>query len=357
MSLNGDEPRETAAVAAEMIQEIEAGSIEGNEVREMTDPEPKIEKPAAEKTVEKPVEKKDEKPVVEEDDDDFDKVPAEIDDPNPRNKGKKIENRLPHARVTKMVAKAIKKARETADTEWKAKHDPLAQNMENILADIRRLDGLMAGDPDAFLAEVGKAHPAYKEYVRQVKAAEKVAAAVEKPGPDVPNEKGEMVGYSIRQAEALMQYYADQAAVMAAKDAEEKYGPAARAVAGAARSAEERRQQAAVETAYESDATELLETANASWPGYKEHEKEIQDAFLANKKFRLYDAYIHVVIPKLQKAATNARSQVIEELKTTDIDTSVGGGAATRKTETGGLAQSTEEIARQIIREMEAAAR
>src|SRR5688572_21678942 len=177
MPLNGDEVKETASVAAEVIAEFEAAEGTEEVVRENTDDKVKDEKPAAEAKPadeKKPEEKKpeakaDEKPA--DDDDDFDKVPAEIDDP--KNKGKKIENRIPHSRTKKMVERAAKKARETAEAEWKAKHDPLEQNMNAVLAEIRRLDTLMASDPDAFIAEVAKAHPAYKEYVRQQKAAEK----------------------------------------------------------------------------------------------------------------------------------------------------------------------------------------
>lgn len=352
MPLNGDEPRETASVAAEVIAELEGGSGETETVRESTDTsekqtETKVEKPASEAKPEKKAEEKKVETKTDEDDDDFDKVPAEIDDPNPRNKGKKVENRIPHSRVKRMVERAKKAIREAADNEWKSKHEPLEQNLNAVLSDIRRLDELMASDPDAFLSEVAKAHPAYKEYRRQVVQE---ARQAEKPGPDVKDAEGNLTGYSIPQAEKLIQYYADQAKAAAIEEADKKYGPAAKAVEGAQKTAAERAKQAEEDAAYEADATAQQENARKSWPGYKENEAEIEAAFMANKSYRLYDAYIAVVIPKLQKQAMDARAAVLEELKTTPLDTAAGGGGTTEREDTTSKAMSTEEIARDEMR-------
>lgn len=357
MPLNGDEPRETADVAADVIKEFEDAAGGGDEtvVRESTDIQPDTktdEKPAGEKKAEeKPVKKDEKKPdtkpdVKDEDDDDFDKVPAEIDDPNPRNKGKKIMNRLPHDRVKRMVEKARKAAREAADVEWRGKHEPLEQQFQDVLADIRRLDNLMATDPDAFLAEVGKAHPAYREFVRQAKAAEKAAAEDPEPQPDVPNEKGEMAGYSIAQAKKLIQWTARQEAAAVRKDLE----PTVAAVKTAQQMAADRKRQDDEDAAYMTRAEQDMADAEKNLPGFKENKDAIEKIFMANKSYRLSDAYWHWRTEQLTKAAADARALVLEELKTTPLDTSAGGGGSTEREATNTKPMTTEEIARDEMR-------
>lgn len=351
MPFNGDEVRETSSVAAEVISEIESAGAGEETVRETTDTKtaetPKPETKADDTTK---GEKKPEAKADADDDDDFDKVPAEIDDPNPRNKGKKVENKLPHSRVKKMVEKARKAMREAADAEWKAKHEPLETELTSVREAIAGLNQLAMTDPDGFLAELAKNMPIYKEFVRQAKREEAKADDDPEPQPDVPNDKGEMVGYSISQAKKLMSWTARQEVKGVKKELE----PTVAAVRSSQQTAEDQRKQAALEAQYEASATQQLEEAQ-KWPGYKEHEAEIQKTFLENKKLRLYDAYISVVVPKLQRAATDARATVLEELKTAPVDTSIGRAAAPEKdTE---KPQSTEDIARQVIREMEAATR
>jgi len=331
MPLNGDEPKETASVAAEVIAEFEAndGGDTSEPVREITDDKTKDEKPADDKKVEekKPEAKADDK-KTDDDDDDFDKVAAEIDDP--KVKGKKIENRIPHSRVKRMVERARKAIKDATEAEWKGKYDPLEQNTNAILAEIRRLDTLMASDPDAFISEIAKAHPAYKEFVRQVKAAEKAAEEDPEPQPDVPNEKGEMVGYSIGQAKKLMQWTALQEVKGVRKEIE----PVKQTLESAQRSAAQRARQAEQDEADLQSAQAELEDAEANWPGFKENREEIERVFMSDKKLRLHDAYRKVYVAKLQEAAANARAQVLEEMKQEPVlGTGVGGGSATKVVE------------------------
>ncbi len=354
MPLNGDEPQDTNAIAAEVIAEIEGGG--GDEtIREITEtkPETKEEKPVVEdkKSEAKPEEKKPEAKAeekkVDEDDDDFEKVPAEIDDP--KAKGKKIENRLPHSRVKKMTERAAKKAREATEAEWKAKHDPVEQTLQQVLTEIRRLDELMATDGDAFLAEIGKAHPMYKEYKRQIAAAKeaaKEAAEDPEPQPDVPNEKGEMVGYSIPQAKKLMSWTARQEV----KGVRDEIKPVRETVETAQRTAAERARQAQQDEADLNYAQRELETAEKNWPGFAEHKTEIEAVFMANKNFRLHDAYMAIVVPKLQKAAADARAQVIEEMKKEPVTSTVVAGGTVERAPESSRPLTTEEIAREEMR-------
>jgi hypothetical protein len=352
MPLNGDEVKDTNTVAAEVIAEIESGGSDEN-VREITEtqPEKKAEggeiesvKKDEKKSEEKKPEAKAEEKKADEDDDDFEKVPAEIDDP--KAKGKKIENRLPHSRVKKMTERAAKKAREAADAEWKAKHEPVEQTLQQVLTEIRRLDELMKTDGDAFLAEIGKAHPMYKEYKRQIAAAEKAATEDPEPQPDVPNEKGEMVGYSIAQAKKLMSWTARQEV----KGVRDEIKPVRETVETAQRTAAERARQQQQDEADLQYAQREYETAEKNWPGFTEHKAEIEAAFMANKNFRLHDAYMAVVVPKLQKAAADARTSVLEEMKKEPVtSTVVAGGTAERAPETS-RPLTTEEIAREEMR-------
>jgi hypothetical protein len=183
--------------------------------------------------------------------------------------------------------------------------------------------------------------------VRQQKAAEKAAEEDPEPEPDVKNEKGEPVGYSVAQAKKLMQWTARQEVKGVRKEIE----PVKQTLESAQRSATERARQAQQDEADLKQAQSELDDAITNWPGFKENQAEIEKVFLENKKLRLHDAYRQVYVAKLQKAAADARAQVLAELKEEPVlGTGVGGGTTTRVVEENTKLMTTEEIARDEMR-------
>lgn len=144
------------------------------------------------------------------------------------------DNRIPQPRVAKMVEKARAKATAAHQVELKTVQDKLiaAEQKANLLDS---LDKLATNDPARYIELLGRANPAYREFVRQQKVAETVApttaaavAADPMPAPDAQFPDGSK-GYSEQGLAALQSWTKREAKREATdevlKQVNERFGP------------------------------------------------------------------------------------------------------------------------------------
>ncbi len=139
------------------------------------------------------------------------------------------------------------------------------------------------------------------------KAAAETAAPTDKPQPDVLFPDGS-VGYSAAAQEALIEWRVKDAL----KGVDERFAPVEK-------ERKEAQELAVHRAEFErSVGTERMriEHAKKSWPGYAQHEQAVKDYILApgNERATLHDAYIAVVVPKLQSSEADLRKKILAEV-------------------------------------------
>jgi hypothetical protein len=272
--------------------------------------EPIVESPAEDKTV---APKKDEPAKPEEED--LDNIPAK--EKNGR------ENRLPHSRVVKITANAVTKATAPLQAE--------IEKSKGTLERIAKVENIMFNNQAQFL-EMLKQIPGYAELLTP-KATETVVKPAEAefkmPAPDVTNEKGEAVGYSLEGLQNVVKFAVDQATAQATRETETRLGKRLEPFETQAKTA---REQAAFETSFQREYEATMAEAN-TWPLFKEHQDAILAALVTDSKaaqaagrrptLTLESAYRKVVLPKLTTDRTKMRAELLAEIAGKPTSTSV----------------------------------
>lgn len=208
-------------------------------------------------------------------------------------------------------------------------------------------------DPQRFGKLSWAEQQAAAEAVGDALAGGTPAAAVgEKPRPDALNAEGQLV-YSAEAAEKLVEWRVANERAAYQKELKALREELTKDIAPIK---QEREAREAFGKATERQKP-LLENARKSWKGFIEHEPAIREYLAKNDTAGLHDAYIAVVVPKLEEAATNAeataRKKVIGELNTKGKATGVIPGklpAAASADGDSGEPKSTADLVRAAIR-------
>lgn len=283
-------------------------------------------------------EKKDEKKVDE--DDDFSKIPKTFVD----KRGRTVENRIPHSRVEKMIAKRV-------STEV-AERDAKITDYEGRLSTLDRLGEIAEKDADRFIQILAAQSPdKYGKFLAVIeggkgktKAAEaSVDADDPEPEPDVTLADGSRT-YSMAGLAKLREYDRRQAAKAVLAEVDKKYG----GIKTSHDAAQTRAQ-------YQAQIDAMVRHAVDNWPGFKEHAKEIFGLLNADKTGRLSldDAYRSVVIPKYQEQAKvdreKLRAEILAEIKAAPTSTATTTTTTTPPPDTT-KPRNMEDIIRDAIR-------
>jgi hypothetical protein len=274
------------------------------------------ETPAAEVATEEPVIKVEE-PVkkeepVKDDETDLDKIPA-------RGTDNRV-NRIPHPRVVKITENAVKKATAPLQAE--------IEKSRGTLERIAKVENIMFNDQAKFV-EMLKQIPGYAELLAP-KVADKVADVEFKmPAPDVKNDKGEAVGYSLGGLQSVVKFAVEQATAQATKETESRLGKRLEPFEAQAKSVKER---AAFEASFQKDYDAQMAEAN-TWPMFKENQDAILAALVKDSeeaktsgrrpKLTLEGAYQKTVLPKMTADRAKMRAELLAEIAGKPKSTSV----------------------------------
>lgn len=245
------------------------------------------------------------------------------------------ENRIPHSRVTKIVAKAAKEATDLATQQWEPKVQELTtklQTYEQQLGQHAQFNRVLAEDPVKFLDEFLVNVPAYKPFFDKVRdllareqsgtlgqpAAEQAPVADGMPEPDEKLPDGTMV-YSmdgLRKLNAWTRAEAvKEAREAASKEVNDKYGTYF----------QEKDVERKIQSLMPGVQRQIAEARQ--WPQFNENEQEIVKALQGNSRLTLEGAYRQVVFPKLSTDRNKVREEVMAEIKKAPRSTSPAGGA------------------------------
>lgn len=240
------------------------------------------------------------------------------------------ENHIPHSRVVKITENAVKKATAAlAEEHTRTLTEKTAKltEYEAHLTRIAEVENLMFNDPDAFI-EVLNTLPGYAErFGAKTAPAAQFVPTEARPRPDAQNADGSP-GYSEEGLQALLDWTISQASAKATAEAEarisKRYEPIERSFKQKQADAEFDRVEAPKVAA-------KLKDARDNWEGYREHEAEIQAAYLADKSLTLDAAWRKVVVPKLKASQATLktdraaiRAEILAELAKAPAGTSIG---------------------------------
>lgn len=296
--------------------------------------------------------------------------------------GRKRENAIPHSRVQRMIAKREQKLIATVAKELgisKAEAELKLEDVTGALTERRTrfseyetriqqvdaLDQIAASDPDRFVRLLAEANPqAYGKFLRVLEATggnvEAAAAAAAgsagatsdpKPEPDLPirDESGKVIGstYSLEGLEKLRAWDRREAVREAEAKMNQRLEPFEKE--REARAKQERVQQIHREA---SAAVDAKLTRMSKLPGFLDN----QDAILAamqKDQLSVDDAYLQVVIPKLQGDRTKIREEVLAEINKAPRATSTTSTVGAQKANDNGGVRSTADIAREVMAKMQ----
>ena len=232
------------------------------------------------------------------------------------------ENRIPHSRVQKLVAKA----EANTETRIRAEYEPKLQGITNEYREYRevydRIDSLFK-NPPLFIEELRKT-PGYAELLSQTAPAQ--AASDDMPGPDTDN------GYSIDGLKKLLAWQDEQTE---------------KRIAARVQPILNERAEAEFNAQNEKRIGAILEEAR-TWEGFTENQKEIEKEFLADKRLSLEGAYRRVVVPKLKSERSKMREEILAELKKAPTST---GSAPSQMRNTSSTPKSLNDQIKEKIRE------
>jgi hypothetical protein len=307
-------------------------------------------------------------------DDDFDSVESERVDVL----GRKRENAIPHSRVKAMIAKkeaAKEKALITsiakelgitkAEAELRledvtghisqskaklAEHEQLSQQKANW-------DKWLGGDVDQAIKLLAQHDKRYEKFLAPAAAPAAPAGPVAdandpEPQPDMPitDENGKVTGYtfSIDGLAKARAWDRRQAAREAAADIGKRIEPFEKERAEREQKEREAAHAKELDAAIEREAKTQLDWAEKQ-PLFKEHQQEIYDA-VTTGKMNIYQAYNHVVHPKLTSDRAKMRAELLAEINKQPVSTSTP--ASTAAMNATSKTPSTADIAAQVMKEL-----
>lgn len=216
----------------------------------------------------------------------------------------KRDNRIPYNRVQRIVENARRKEADKVRGEIEQQYAQYrTPDFENTMRAWRMADE----NPRQFLEALASADPRYAELIAPApqshaqRAAGQATGSTEKPEPDVLLSDGRLA-YSADQTEKLAAWHAQQRVEELERRYAERFGPIE----------QDYRVSKQVQSAYENVSNQLAEAEK--WPGFSEAKADILAALQADRKLGLKDAYIRVVIPKLQPSRDRMRQEILAEL-------------------------------------------
>jgi len=288
------------------------------------------------------------------------------------DKAGKRENRVPYPRVKAIVANAEKKLAEAVLGQKLVADKPLGEQLKTFatkyteveqenqglrtqLSEIDQVEQIMLHRPEQFLELLPNINPKFTELLgaRGGSKTENTPAPAELPKPDMkyttPDGK-EAMTYSVDGIVGLIKAVVAQTEAKVYKDMDAKVKPFT-----------DREQAAQTEQQILSRLKARVDHARANWEGFKDHEKEIQDALRLDReqaartrtapKLDLHDAYISVINKKHKESAEKLkldreamRKEIVKEINGRPRSTAAAAGAARRSTGDEGAPKSMEDV-------------
>lgn len=253
------------------------------------------------------------------------------------------ENRIPHSRVTKMVAKAVKDAED--------KFAPKLQEYESKVADyegrlqkVAEFENLMINDSQKFLQLLNQL-PQFQELLKPVFAPKPAAETVAKeavpeddgmPQPDYVLADGSKV-YSMEGLKQLNAWNRAKAREEARNEVlaeiDKRFGPIEK-------SFQAHRQFEELAPKIQAQIAEAK-----TWPLFNENENEITQALQQDRRLSLEGAYRKVVFPKITADRNKMREQIMAEIKKAPTSTAAPSRVVKSAPVAGGK-RSLEDIVR-----------
>lgn len=341
----------TADIAASVISDIEQGGDGGG------DGTPVVEPGQPQQTQQ-----------AEIDQDDFDQAPKEVEDAL----GRKRENKIPHSRVEKMIARREQKliakvAKELGITKAEAelKFDDVLGGLterntkfteyEERVRTAEAIEAIMEGEPERFVRMLAQANPeAYGRFAaildqQQTQQQAQTAAADDdpEPEPDYPLGNGQMT-YSREGLKKLREWERRQGQKETQKLLDERLTPFERE--RKQREERERLQQTHQRAVQAVDRA--IERA-MQWPGFEENQEAIAK-LITEKNIDLVDAYMQVVVKgKLSTDRTKMRQELLDEINAAPNTTSASTASAVAP-QKDTKAKTTADFAREEIARLSA---
>jgi hypothetical protein len=328
---------------AEDTASIVAGAVEASTTVADTEPIPGDETPEA-------VASEEPSPGAEASADEPPAEGAVAEPPAPQ----KRRGPIPFDRHQAVLTKTRNEAKAAQEALQKRIDDLAKYEADDYQNRIRLMD-LLEASPDkavAILKQIdperfGKLSWAEQQAAAAVAAETPAQGAAEKPQPDALLPDGTL-GYSAEGAQKLLEWRLEQER----KGFDQRFEELKKQIAPIS---EERQAREAFAQSVQR-MTPVLENARKNWRKFAENEPAIREYLANNKTAGLSDAYIAVVVPKLDEAVTTseatARKKVIEELNTKGRATGVIPGKipAAASSESEGGTKSTADLVRAALR-------
>lgn len=254
------------------------------------------------------------------------------------------ENRIPHSRVQKIVAKA--------EQSVEAKYAPQIQQWEARWSEqeaknqkVAQFEDVMVKDPSRFIQTLHDNLPQYRDLLAPLFAPQQVAQTTEEsaaqevggmPGPDLENHDGSRV-YSEDGLKNLINWAIQQGETRAVSTMEQRYAPI---------------EQSFQNFHYYQEASKKVngEIAEArTWPQFTENEEAITKALQTDRNLSLEGAYRKVVFPRIQSDRNKMREEIMAELKKAPSSTSAPRAAGRASVSSGNGPRSLEDIIKEQV--------
>lgn len=271
------------------------------------------------------------------------------------------ENRIPHSRVQKIVAKAEKEAIAKATKDLETKFAPQLSeaqakvtDYEGRLGKVAQFEEIMVNSPQEHLGMLARI-PAYKDFFDFVKsaldlqqnggnAAPVAPVAETMPQPDQKLEDGTMV-YSMDGLQKLLDWQAKNVEDRVTKNYESRLGEVTSQYAPILREREAAQHMAALVPQVQKQIDEAR-----TWPQFNENEADIVKALNDDQALSLEGAYRKVVFPKIVSSRDTMRASILDEIRKTPGSTSsVPQRAATKPTQAPSGPRSLEDVIAESI--------
>lgn len=305
--------------------------------------------------------------------------PAEVTPPvddlaiGPEKNAAGRENKIPHSRVTKMVAKAADEAlapvytalgvtKDTYKPEILTERLGKVAEYEGRLTNYVQADRLIEGDPDQFIATLASVDARYAKFLKPASPAtpEVIAPAADPmPQPDYDMGGGQMT-YSVKGLQARDEWVARQTEARVLAAADKRLKP----IEEHFKTADDRAKAAEHEKQLDAHINNTMADAR-TWEGFKENEDAILKVLVddtararatgTRQKHSIDSAYRLVMGPinqkRIENAEATARKKVLDEIA------AAGGGStstvtAPTRAANSGASRSTEDIIREEMRKL-----
>lgn len=247
-------------------------------------------------------------------------------------------SRIPHEEVVKISDRSFRKGRDAAVAEF----EPRIAEYEQERQGFAQFEQAITTNPEGVLRYLVQTNPAFSQYLAkpgQAPAQNTAATANTEPmpQPDLDLGNGSRT-YSQQGLINLLEWQARQTETRVSQ----RFAPI------------EQRERAMQERhAAQQEVHDTFADAMQNWPGFKEHEAEIQAAFAANRRLTHKDlpaVYRHVVFGKLAQGRDAMRAELIREIQAQPRSTSAPVQTAA-ETRDESRPRNDDDLAAEILRE------